>query len=199
MRILVRRTLILRIYLALWGSVGAISMMANGSTKIHVFPAAFSEESIERYGSWIDKLKASGFGNAVWQEIEDYLYDYDEIEIIFTPETSEMFSELIEAIHSKEPLADGKFLLPDFVITINTNVFQERNETLRVFASKTETIYHTTIYLRLYDLRDGYVNRAIPANGDGTSGDPIVSARNAVKNALVKLMRRSSKSGVWEF
>ncbi len=165
--------------------------------KVHVLPLAFSAESRRNYGEWIERLEAEGYGQAVWQELEEILYDEPQIELIQSPLSEREFTDLVRA-HAERDLAEGEalFELPEQVISINANVFQRAQESLSLMRSSKTTEYEVTLYLRFYDLKGGRLNRAVPARGSGVATSPVEAARIAVRAAAATLLQRLRSRGV---
>jgi hypothetical protein len=185
-----------RLLLAALAALAAASAFAEPvRRKLHILPVAFSKESQANYQAWIEKLRTSGFGNAIWQEIEDVAYDDPRFTVIQETVAADEFAQLLEARQKRAPEAGTSESapareLPDYVVTINVNFFVRATETLKVFSASKSEEFRVTIYLRYYDLASGAINVAVPAQADAVGVDPMVAARQAVRSAWAKLLTR---------
>lgn len=158
--------------------------------KLHVLPLAFSKESEEKYAAWISRLKSEGLGNAVWLEIEEAFYEHPSFAVVQSPIAEREFLQIIEARRLRQPTAETAYALPDKVVTINTNFFVRKEQRLDWGKAQRSETYQATVYLRYYDLLDGVVNVAVPAQADATATDPISATRTATRAAVVILLKR---------
>lgn len=175
------------------GGAGEPASARPEKIPVHVLPLAFSAESERNYGPWIKTMKEQGVGNAVWSELEEKLYDHPRYTVLQSPVTEKEFTDLIEARNrgTAAPNAPATlYALPDRVLTINLNVFPRTREQLKGFTTRKETEFFVTVYLRYFDLTQGPLNRAIPAQADATAALPVEATRQAVGAALVRLLRR---------
>jgi hypothetical protein len=160
-------------------------------SKLHVLPASFSEESKRNYGKFIEKLEASGYGNALWQELEDILYDSGYFELLMeSPANSQAIRDVLDA---KGKDVASSIVLPDKILTINTNIFQGATESLTMLTTTRKQEFHATVHLRYYELDGNSINQAIPATGDAVAPDVLDAVRQATKMASVRLLTRISR------
>lgn len=158
--------------------------------KLHVLPLAFSKESEEKYAAWISRLKSEGLGNAVWLEIEEAFYEHPEFAVVQSPMAEREFLQIVEARRLRQPDAKAAYVLPDEVVTINTNFFIRKEQRLDWGKARSSETYQVTVYLRYYDLTNGLVNVAIPAQADASAFDPVTATRAATKAAVGLLLKR---------
>ena len=169
----------------------------KATVKLHVLPGAFSRESRERYPDFVNKLRQSGWGNGIWQRMEDILYDDGRFDIIVEPPTNEDRIRHILAAH-KQVTSEGEIAsvpqLPDHILTINTNFFVRTNTSLAGFTAKKEEQFHSTVHLRYYEVNAATINTPVPATGDAVSTDLLEASRFAAEKAAAKLIRRLDRS-----
>ena len=160
-------------------------------SKLHVLPASFSDESKKNYAKFIEKLEASGYGNALWQELENILYDSGYFELLMeSPANSQVIRDLLEA---KGKDVASNVTLPDKILTINTNFFQGSTESLNMLTTTRKAEFHATVYLRYYELDGNAINRAVPAVGDAVAADVLDAVKLATKKAAVQLLTRINR------
>ncbi len=164
-----------------------IIQSADPLPKLYVLPASFSMESHDKYGKWIEKLQEQGFGNAVWQELEEVLYDTDSFELILeSPANVRKIRDILDA--KNVDLTNVK--LPDKILTINTNFFVKKAESASFFKVKKTEIFDVTVYLRYYELDGPAINIAIPAMGEFRAENLMDATRQAVRKSAEKLLHR---------
>lgn len=163
--------------------------------KLSVLPSSFSKESKRNYPAWISHMQEKGYGNAIWQELEDILYDSTHFDLIMEPPTSiDAFRNILAG---KKARGEGKPIeieLPDHILTMNVNFFVQKSESLKGMSVVTTENFHATVHLRYYDLNNGAINRAVPATADGVDADLIQATRLATRNATKKLLSRMGYS-----
>ena len=158
-----------------------------------VLPVAFSTESKRNYPHWIESMEKKGYGNAIWQELEDILYDANRFELVMEPPAeSEEFRRILAARGAGMGDADHGITidLPDRVLTINVNFFVRTSESMSMLSSHSRKEFHATVYLRYFDLENRAINRAVPATGDAVGGDLLDATRAAARKATRKLLQR---------
>ena len=157
---------------------------------LFVLPRSFSKNSRERYSDWISHLKERGYGNALWQEMEDILYP--NFEITVPPKVKEQrFRRVLVANKHPDQL---DVALPDRVLTINTNFFVRKSEKLSGLDVDKKRQFHTTVYLRYYKLDAGAINQPIPATGRAVKADLLNAQRAAAEQATRSLLNRLARA-----
>ncbi len=170
-------------------ATASIPRNAGERAKLHVLPASFSDASQRNYAPYIEKLQAQGFGNAVWSELEDVLYESNYFELVMeSPTNVQAIRDILSATG-----AAPKIALPEKVMTINTNFFVNTTESMSMMNTSKTQQYHATVYLRYYELDGAAINAAVPATGDGVAGDLLTATRMATRNAAIKLLKRISR------
>lgn len=171
--------------------LGGIPPNKGPVSKLHVLPASFSEESKKNYAKFIEKLEASGYGNALWQELENILYDSGYFELLMeSPANSQVIRDLLDA---KGKDVASNVTLPDKILTINTNFFQGSTESMNMLTTTRKPEFHATVYLRYYELDGSAINRAIPAVGDAVAPDVLDAVKLATRKAAVQLLTRINR------
>lgn len=158
-----------------------------------VLPVSFSAESKRNYPGWIDTMQKAGYGNAVWQELEDILYDAHRFDLVMEPPAeSEAFRRILAARAAGATDGGGGITidLPERVLTVNVNFFVRKSESLSMLSVEKKEQFHATVHLRYFDLENGALNRAVPATGDGVADDLLDATKIAAHNAAQKFLRR---------
>jgi hypothetical protein len=163
----------------------------EGVMKLHILPLSFSKESQKQYGDWIKKMGALGYGNAVWQELEEMLYDHPKFELITQPTEEDEFLKILGSyFKNAEGGTSNIWDIPAHIITMNCNFFVREEQSLKGFKATKAEKFHVTIYMRYYDLTSGRVNQVVPSSGSVIGDDPISASREAAHLAMKKLMER---------
>jgi len=163
--------------------------------KLSVLASSFSPESRRNYPTWIGKMESAGYGNAIWQELEDILYDSGKFDLLMEPPlASEQFRQIL-SMRGQGGLSgnDLHIEMPDRILMINVNFFVKETQSLQGMTLSTNQEFHATVHLRYYNLEGRVINRPIPATGDAMSGDLLEATRIATRNASQKLLRRLGK------
>ncbi|GAB5561228.1 MAG: hypothetical protein SynsKO_28750 [Synoicihabitans sp.] len=184
--------------IVLWCGIGIrLAASEPEPLRIHVLPLAFSAESRKHYGEWIERLEGEGYGQAIWQELEELLYDVEGLELIQSPMVEDEFMEILRAHLEQASAEDGAavFELPSQIITLNANVFTREVESLRMMKATRTTQHEVTLYLRFFDLAGGKLNQAIPARGTAAAESPVAAGREAMKHAVESLLSRLQRAG----
>ncbi len=158
-----------------------------------VLPVSFSSESRRNYPHWIETMEKAGYGNAVWQELEDVLYDAHRFELVMEPPAeSEEFRRILAARGAGmvNPGQSINIELPERILTINVNFFIRTSESMSMLSVAKNKQFHATVYLRYFDLEHGPLNRAVPASGDAVADDLLDASRAAVRKAAQKMLQR---------
>ncbi len=154
---------------------------------LYVLPAAFSKESIKNYPRFIEQQKQQGFGNAIWNELEDLLYDTGYFKLLSaSPATIPGLSDILEA----KGISKSKIDLPEKILTINTNFFIRKSQSMNMLKVTKQEMYHVTVYMKYFELDKNAINIAIPASGDAVHSDLLYATKQALKLATKKLLRR---------
>lgn len=151
-----------------------------------VCPVAFGARSVEQFPEVVAAFKQKGYGNAIWQTVEDELYDTRQFTLV-TPPQKQMRSMLADIL-GRTPEARQK--LPERILLCNMNFFEVKTESLRFAAVSRRTEYHAELMLEYYNLEDAYSNVKIPAKGEARSRDLLESTSEATAMAIEKLMER---------
>ena len=164
--------------------------------KLSVLASSFSPESRRNYPTWIKKMESAGYGNAIWQELEDILYDSGRFDLLMEPPlASEQFRQILST-RGQGGLGGNNLHIemPDRILMINVNFFVKETQTLQGMTLSTNQEFHATVHLRYYNLDGGRaINRPVPATGDAMSGDLLEATRIATRNASQKLLHRLGK------
>ncbi len=151
-----------------------------------VCPVAFGEKSVEQFPEVVARFKAKGYGNAIWQTVEDKLYDTKRFTLV-TPPEKQMRSMLADIL-GRSPEAKQK--LPQRILLCNMNFFEVKTESLRFAAVSKRTEYHAELMLEYYNLEDDYSNVKIPAKGEARDQDLLEATGKATAMSIEKLMER---------
>ena len=151
-----------------------------------VCPVAFGAKSMEQFPEVVARFKQKGYGNAIWQTVEDKLYDTKRFTLV-TPPEKQMRSMLADIL-GRSP--DAKKKLPQRILLCNMNFFEVKTESLRFAAVSKRTEYHAELMLEYYDLEDEYSNVKIPAKGEAKDRDLLEATSQATAMAIEKLMKR---------
>ena len=182
------------------GKLGAEDRATSSESvlRIHVLPLAFSAESRKNYGDWIARLESAGYGNAVWLELEDSLYDESHVVLIQSPLQEEEFQRILRARATQATAGEAtpSYELPDQLVSVNANFFTRVTEKVSMLKSSKTTEFSVTIYLRFFDLKAGKLNRAIPAQAAAVDIDPVQAARRATREAGAKLLERLRRAEI---
>lgn len=159
----------------------------TGQARIPIFvaPFSFGRESEEQFSDIVAQYKALGYGNAVWQTVENLLYDRN-FEILTSPaaRTKDMLAEIMGQF-AESP--EGDVLLPDLVLLCNMNFFKV--PTPRMIGLKTveDQEYHAELKLELYEVKGANRNVKIPAMGEAKNRDLLVAIRQSAEAAVDQL------------
>ncbi|MDP6631824.1 MAG: LPP20 family lipoprotein [Kiritimatiellia bacterium] len=151
-----------------------------------VCPVAFGEKSAEQFPEVVARFKQKGYGNAIWQTVEDKLYDTKRFTLVTPPE--KQMRSMLSDILGRSPQAKQK--LPQRILLCNMNFFEVKTESLRFAAVSKRTEYHAELMLEYYNLEDEYSNVKIPAKGEAKDRDLLEATSEATAMAIDKLMHR---------
>ncbi len=157
-----------------------------------VCPLAFGEQSVEQFPELVARFKSKGYGNAIWQTVEDKLYDTQRF-LFVTPPQAQMQS-MLESILGRTPEVKQR-KLPRRILLCNMNFFEAKTESLRFGAAARRTDYHVELMFEYYNLEDAYSNIKIPAKGEARNADLLVATNEAATLAIKKLLDRIDKEG----
>lgn len=152
-----------------------------------VCPVAFGDSSEEQYPQVVAAFKSKGYGNAIWQTIEDKLYDTKRFQIV-TPPSKRMKSMLEQVLGAQKEAKESK--LPRRILLCNMNFFEIKTESLRLAKVAKALDYHVELMLEYYDLDGPYGNTPVVAKGDAVHKDLLVATDQATVAALAKLLKR---------
>ncbi len=151
-----------------------------------VCPVAFGARSMEQFPEVVAGFQKKGYGNAIWQTVEDKLYDTKRFTLVTPPE--KQMRSMLSDILGRSPEAKKK--LPERILLCNMNFFEVKTESLRFAAVSQRTEYHAELMLEYYNLEDAYSNVKIPAKGEAKSRDLLEATSEATAMAIEKLMDR---------
>ena len=157
-------------------------------TPVFVCPMSFGRESEEQFPAVVEKYRALGYGNAIWQTVEDLLYEKG-FEIVTAP--SSQTKGMLEQIFglSVAP-ADQAVKLPDKVLLCNMNFFEVKTESLSGMVLVRNSEYHAELLLEWYEVAAAHANVKIPSKGEARDKDLLVATQKAAKQAIDKLVER---------
>lgn len=159
-----------------------------------VCPLAFGRESEEQFPEVVARYRAAGYGNAIWQTVEDLLYE--EGYATLTAPSSKTADLLREVLGGPEGGEDEwPATRPDYVLLCNMNFFEIRGERLSLARRMAVREYHVELLLELYDTRGEAGKGKIPARGDARSADLLEAATIAARQAVSRLVARLREAG----
>ena len=157
-------------------------------TPIFVAPLSFGSESEEQFPEIVAKYKALGYGNAIWQTVEDLLYE-NGYEIVTSPATQT--KSMLEQILGQFSTADTSDVKrPELVLLCNMNFFENKTERLSLLTAERGREYHAELLLELYEVNSAHSNVKIPAKGEAVDADLLEATREATELAIGKLLER---------
>ena len=152
-----------------------------------VCPMAFGAESEEQFPQVVAEFRRKGYGNAIWQTVEDKLYDSRRFLFVAPPQ--QQVRSMLEQILGRAP--DPKQQqLPRRFLLCNMNFFEAKNERLSLGAVARSTEYHVELMLEYYNLDGQYTNIKIPAKGEARDKDLLNATGQAAVLAIERLLRR---------
>ncbi len=157
-----------------------------------VCPLAFGEQSTEQFPDLVDSFKRKGYGNAIWQTVEDKLYETQRF-VFVTPPQKQMQSMLEQILGRSMEVQERK--MPQRILLCNMNFFEVKTESLKFGSVSKRTDYHVELMLEYYNLEDRYSNIKIPAKGEARHADLLVATSEAAALAIKKLIQRVEKEG----
>jgi len=158
---------------------------------IFVCPLSFGKQSEEQFPEVVKKYKARGYGNAIWQTVEDLLYEQG-YEIVTAP-SSQTKSLLQQMFGHSSTSTPGAVKLPDKVLLCNMNFFEVKTESLSWGTLARNSEYHAELLLELYDLHAEHSNVKIPSKGEARNKDLLTATQNAATQAVQRLVERVKK------
>jgi hypothetical protein len=161
---------------------------ADGRIPLLVCPVAFGERSAEQFPEIVAGYQKKGYGNAIWQSVEDKLYDTGRYRIVTPP--SKQIKSVLEQILSAKAEESGKQELPSKILLCNMNFFEVKSEKLRFGTLARKTEYHVELMLEYYDITGPYTNVKIPARGEAKKADLLEATNMAAEQAIEKLLER---------
>lgn len=157
-----------------------------------VCPLAFGEQSAEQFPEVVARFRSKGYGNAIWQTVEDKLYDSQRF-LFVTPPQKQMRS-MLESILGRAPEVKAR-KFPQRILLCNMNFFEVKTESLRFGATARRMDYHVELMFEYYNLTDAYSNIKIPAKGEAKHADLLTATNEAATLAIKKLLERIDKEG----
>lgn len=168
-----------------------LAKKAQERTPIFVCPLSFGKESEEQFPEVVKKYKTLGYGNAIWQTVEDLLYEKG-FEIVTVPssQTQNMLEQVLGQSAAHTP---GAVKLPDMVLLCNMNFFEVKTESLSWGTLARNSEYHAELLLELYEVSAPHSNVKIPSKGEARDKDLLTATQKAAKQAIDKLVERVNK------
>lgn len=152
---------------------------------VFVCPLSFGRESEEKFPKVVEKYKALGYGNAIWQTVEDLLYDKG-FEIVTAP--SNQAKGMLEQIFGLSAVPEAQTVkLPEKALLGNMNFFEVKTEEMSWGVVVRHIEYHAELQLELHD---PHSNVKIPAKGEARDKDLLVATQKAAEQAVGKLVER---------
>jgi hypothetical protein len=174
---------------------GALEGLGAGDDRpaLLVCPMAFGTESEEQYPDVVADYKKKGYGNTIWQTIEDKLYDTHLFQLVTVPSTrvKSVLEQIVAGAASK-----GKKRLPHRILLCNMNFFEMTSEKLRFGTVARNKEYHVELLLQYYDVEGPYDNVIVPAKGEARGADLLGASNEAADAAVEKLIRRLEDDGL---
>lgn len=155
-----------------------------------VCPMAFGASSEEQFPELVAEFRRKGYGNAIWQTVEDKLYESGRF-LFVTPPQQQMRS-MLEQILGRAP-DTGEQKLPRRFLLCNMNFFEIKSESLLAGAASKRTEFHVELMLEYYNLDGQYTNIKIPAKGEARGRDLPSATGEAAVNAIKRLLQRIDK------
>lgn len=171
--------------------VGELAEKMQQRTPIFVAPLSFGKESEEQFPEVVKKYKTLGYGNAIWQTVEDLLYAQN-FEIVTAP-TAQTRSMLEQILGQSAGPTSGAVRLPDKVLLCNMNFFEIKTESLSFGKLARNSEYHAELLLELYDVTAPHSNVKIPSKGEARDKDLLTATQKAARQAIEKLVDRLRK------
>jgi len=168
-----------------------IAEKAQKRTAVFVCPLSFGAESKEQYPDIVDDYKKKGYGNAIWQTVEDLLYDQG-FEIVTAPTSSA--TNLVQQMFGQSISPSGNSVkLPEKILLCNMNFVEIKTESLSLGKRALKSEYHAALHLSLFSTDGLHTNVPIPASGRGRHEDLLHATQEAAVMAVEKLTRRMQK------
>ncbi|NQU40185.1 MAG: LPP20 family lipoprotein [Lentisphaerae bacterium] len=152
-----------------------------------VCPLAFGEQSSEQFPELVAEFKRKGYGNAIWQTVEDNLYETRRFTFVTPP--SNQARSMLEQIMGRTPEVQAR-KLPRRILLCNMNFFEVKTERLGFGSIAHNPEYHVELMLEYYDLEDRFANVKIPAKGEARDADLLKATDLAAERALKRLVTR---------
>jgi len=166
-----------------------IADKAQERVPVFVCPLSFGKESEEQFPEVVKKYKSLGYGNAIWQTVEDLLYE-EGFEIVTAP--SSQTKSMLQQILGQAP-SQGKTKLPDKLLLCNMNFFEIKTESLSFGKLARNSEYHAELLLELYEINGPHSNVKIPSKGEARDKDLLTATQKAAEQAIKKLVERVRK------
>lgn len=168
----------------------AEELAAKARERIPVFvcPVSFGKESEEQFPEVVKKYKSLGYGNAIWQTVEDLLYD-NGFEIVTAP--SSQTKGMLEQIFGLSAVMEAQTVkLPNKVLLCNMNFFEVKTESMSGLVLVRNSEYHAELLLEWYEVTGAPGNVKIPAKGEARDKDLLAATQKAAEQAIDKLVER---------
>jgi penicillin-binding protein activator len=161
---------------------------ANRRIPVFVAPLAFGRESQEQFPEVVERYREQGYGNAVWQTIENLLYDRG-FDVITAPasQTRDMLQDILGQFAAE---ASSATKLPEKLLLINMNYFEIKTESLSRGRLTRKTDFHVALMLEMYEVSAEFGNVKIPAHGEARDENLLAATRRSAETAVNQLVER---------
>lgn len=155
---------------------------------VFVAPLAFGRESAEQFPAVVERYRKQGYGNAVWQTIENLLYDQG-FDVVTAPssQTRDMLQDILGQFQAESSAA---VKLPEKLLLINMNYFEIYTESLSRARLTRMTDFHVALMLEMYEVSAEFGNVKVPAHGEARDGNLLAATRLAAESAVNQLVER---------
>lgn len=160
---------------------------------VYVFKMAFGNESKEQFPKLVEQYTALGYGNAIWQTVEDLLYENGfENFTVPSSKVEDLKKQFLDWGDNPEPQPEG---LPDKAIFCNMNFFKVETESMSCLMLIRNSEYHAELFL---EFREPHSNVAITSKGEARDKDLLVAIQKAAEQSVDKLVARVRQKHQWQ-
>lgn len=171
----------------------------TGQAKIPllILPFAFEPASEEQFPEVVQKYRRLGYGNAIWQTLEDLIWESPQFEINTLPSTNDVIA-LTKLLDQRGNIAAKlkELEAPNYVLKCNVNFLSQPDGATFFGKSVERQKFSASINLRLFNASSEHRNAPVViAKGDAkneylqTATDE--AATNAVNDLLLKFKKLS--------
>lgn len=155
---------------------------------VFVAPLAFGRESVEQFPEVVERYREQGYGNAIWQTVENRLYDHG-FEVVTAP-ASETRSMLADILGQFSTETSSAVKLPEKLLLLNMNFFEIKTETMTRGRVIQRSEFHVALMLEMYEVSSEFGNVKIPAKGEARNEDLLAATSQAAGRAVDLLAER---------